>query len=137
MENLMLQWGAMTELRRVNLQDCFYYIVLEKSSIKITQVYTEIIRVESSKIQKLGKRYNGFTNQQNLLSHLKTQLILITNFEHVLMVKPLIYEILLSCHKLHYIFQASKGFSGSFNKPGQVNGSANNIWLGKRFNQIL
>ena len=32
----MLQWGAMTELRWANLQDCFYYIVLEKSSIKIT-----------------------------------------------------------------------------------------------------
>ena len=52
------------------------------------------------------------------INGLKTQLILITNFEHVLMVKPLIYEILLSCHKLHYIFEASKGFSGSFNKPG-------------------
>ena len=23
----MLQWGAMTELRHANLQDCFYYIV--------------------------------------------------------------------------------------------------------------
>ena len=52
------------------------------------------------------------------INGLKTQLILITNFEHVLMVKPLIYEILLSCHKRHYIFQASKGFSGSFNKHG-------------------
>ena len=52
------------------------------------------------------------------INGLKTQLILITNFEHVLMVKPLIYDILLSCHKLHYIFQPSKGFSGSFNKPG-------------------
>ena len=36
MENLMLQWGAMMELRRANLQDCSYYIVLEKSLIKIT-----------------------------------------------------------------------------------------------------
>ena len=35
-ENLMLQWGAMTELRRTKLQDCFYRIVLEKSSIKMT-----------------------------------------------------------------------------------------------------
>ena len=52
------------------------------------------------------------------INGLKTQLILITNFKHVLMVKRLIYEILLSCHKLHYIFQASIGFSGSFNKPG-------------------
>ena len=49
---------------------------------------------------------------------LKTQRILITSFEHVLMVKPLIYEILLSCHKRHQIFQASKGFSGRFNKQG-------------------
>ena len=37
------------------------------------------------------------------INGLKTQLILITNFEHVLMVKPLIYERLLSCHKRHYI----------------------------------
>ena len=27
------------------------------------------IRAESSRMQKLKKRYNGFTNQQNLLSH--------------------------------------------------------------------
>ena len=27
------------------------------------------IRAESSRIQKLGKRYSRFTNQQNLLSH--------------------------------------------------------------------
>ena len=27
------------------------------------------IWAESSRIQKLGKQYNGFTNQQNLLSH--------------------------------------------------------------------
>ena len=63
--------------------------------------------------------------------------MLITNFEHVLMVEPLICKILLSCHKQHQIFPASKGFSGSFNKHGYLNDSANNIWLGKRFNQIL
>ena len=50
------------------------------------------------------------------INGLKTQLILITNFEHVLMVKPLIYEILLSCHKRHQILQVSKRFIGSFNK---------------------
>ena len=71
------------------------------------------------------------------INRLKTQQILITNFEHVLMVEPLIYKILLSCHKQHQIFQASIGFSGSFNKHGYVNNSANNIWLGKQFNQIL
>ena len=38
------------------------------------------------------------------INGLKRQLTLITNFEHVLMVKPLIYKILLSCHKRHYIF---------------------------------
>ena len=64
---------------------------------------------------------------------LKTQRILIASFEHVLMVKTLIYEILLSCHKRHQIFQASKGFSGRFNKHGWANSSANNIWLGKQF----
>ena len=63
--------------------------------------------------------------------------MLITNFEHVLMVEPLIYKILLSCHKQHQIFQASKGFSGSFNKHGYVNDSENNIRLRNRFNQIL
>ena len=47
---------------------------------------------------------------------LKTQGILITSFEHVLMVKPLIYRILLSCHKRHQTFQGSKSFSSSFNK---------------------
>ena len=52
------------------------------------------------------------------INGLKTKLILITNIEHVLMVKPLIYEILLSFHKRHYIFQAFKRFSGSFNKHG-------------------
>ena len=53
------------------------------------------------------------------------------------MVKPLIYELLLSCHKQYQIFHAFKGFSGNFNKHGYGNGSANNIWLGKQFNQIL
>ena len=47
-------------------------------------------------------------------------LFLITSSEHALMVKSLIYEILLSCHKRHQIFQASKGFSGSFNKHGST-----------------
>ena len=71
------------------------------------------------------------------INGLKTQRILITSFEHVLMVKPLVYEISLSCHKRHQIFHTSKGFSGRFNKHGEVNGSANNIWLGKQFYQIL
>ena len=44
--------------------------------------------------------------------------------QHVLMVKHLIYELLLCCHKLQKIFQAFEGFSGSFNKLDQVNGSA-------------
>ena len=52
------------------------------------------------------------------INGLKTQRILITSFEHVLMVKPLIYEIFLSCHKRHQILQASKGFSDRFNKHG-------------------
>ena len=52
------------------------------------------------------------------INGLKTQRILITIFEHVLMVKPLIYEILLICHKQHQVFQASNGFSGRFNKRG-------------------
>ena len=34
---------------------------------KITPL--NIIRAESSRIQKSGKRYNGFTKQQNILSH--------------------------------------------------------------------
>ena len=90
--------------------------VSEKST---KQVY-RYIQAKSSRIQKLGKRYKGFTNQQNLLSHkwFKNTTILITSFEHVFMVKPLINEILLSCHKRHQIFQASKGFSGRFNKHG-------------------
>ena len=71
------------------------------------------------------------------INGLTTQRILITNFEHVLMVEPLIYKILLSCHKQHQIFQASKGFSGSFNKHGYVNDSENNVRLRNRFNQIL
>ena len=92
----------------------------------------DIIRAESSRIQKSGKRYNGFTNQQNILSHingLKTKWILIASLEHVLMAKSLKMS--------HQIFQASKGFSRGFNKHGKVNGSVNNIWLGKQFNQIL
>ena len=96
-----------------------------------------IIRAESRRIQKLGKRYKGFTNQQNIfhINGLKTRRILIASLEHVLMLEPLIYKILLSCHKQHQIFQASNGFSGSFNKHGYVNGSANNKWLDTRFNQ--
>ena len=39
--------------------------VSEKST---KQVY-RYIQAKSSRIQKLGKRYNGLTNQQNLLSH--------------------------------------------------------------------
>ena len=45
---------------------------------------------------------------------------LITSSEHDFMVKPLIYEILLRCHKRHQIFQASKGCRGSFNKHGST-----------------
>ena len=78
------------------------------------------------------------------MNGLKTQWMLITNLlitkmnaEHVLMVEPLIYKILLNCHKQHQIFQASKGFSGSFNKRSYVNDSTNNIRLGKQFNQLL
>ena len=52
------------------------------------------------------------------INGLKTQRILITSFEHVLMVKTFIYEILLSFQKRHQIFQASKGFSGRFIKHG-------------------
>ena len=61
------------------------------------------------------------------INGLKTQRMVITNFEHVLMIEPLIYKILLSCHKQHQIFQASKGFSGSFNKHVYVIDSANNM----------
>ena len=50
------------------------------------------------------------------INDFKTQRILITSFEHALLVKPLIYDILLSSHKRHQIFQASKEFSGSFDK---------------------
>ena len=52
------------------------------------------------------------------INGLKKQGILITRLEHVLMVKPLIYEILLICHKWHQIFQASKRFSRIFDKHG-------------------
>ena len=48
----------------------------------------------------------------------KKQRILIVIFENVLRVKPLIYKILLSCHKRNQIFQASKGFSCRLNKRG-------------------
>ena len=59
------------------------------------------------------------TNRINChINGLKTQWILITSFEHALVVKSLFYEILISCHKRHQIFQASKGFSGKFNKHG-------------------
>ena len=68
---------------------------------------TPTIRAEPSRIQKLGKRYNEFTNQQNILSH--------KWFKNT---TDLIFEILLSCHKWHQIFQASKGFRNSFNKHG-------------------
>ena len=51
--------------------------------------------------------------------------MLITNFEHVRNVEPLIYKILLSCRKQRQIFQASKGFSGNFKKYGYVNDSVN------------
>ena len=54
----------------------------------------------------------------HIINGLKTQRILITSFEHVPMVKPLIYETFLSSDKRHQIFQASTGFSGSFNKHG-------------------
>ena len=59
------------------------------------------------------------------INGLKTQRMVITNFEHVLMIEPLIYKILLSCHKQRQLFQASKGFS--FNKHGYVIDSANNM----------
>ena len=52
------------------------------------------------------------------INGLKTQRILITSFEHALIVKPLIYDTMLSSHKRHQIFQVSKEFSGSFNKHG-------------------
>ena len=91
---------------------------------------------------KYRNRGNDITGLQTNRTYghingLQTQRMLITNFEHILMVEPLIYKILLSCHKQHQIFQASKMFSGSFNKHGYVNDSANNVWLGKRLNQIL
>lgn len=67
----------------------------------------------------------------SLINGLKTQKISITSFEHVFIVKRLIYKLLLCCHitkylvtKWYKIFQAFKGFSGSFNKHDQVNGSA-------------
>ena len=39
----MLQQEVMAELRRAKLQDCFYCKVLRKNSIKMTQVYTEMM----------------------------------------------------------------------------------------------
>ena len=55
------------------------------------------IRAEPSRIQKSGKRYNGFPDQQNMLSHkwFKNTTDLDNKFEHVLMVKTLIYFRLL------------------------------------------
>ena len=41
----------------------------DKSELEKKIPDTSGIRAESSRIQKLKKRYNGFTNQQNLLSH--------------------------------------------------------------------
>ena len=38
------------------------------------------------------------------INGLKTQQTLLTILEHVLMVKPLIYELLLCCHKWYQIF---------------------------------
>ena len=43
------------------------------------------------------------------INGLKTRRILITSFEHVLMVKPLIFELLLRCHKRTKHFRLSKG----------------------------
>ena len=43
------------------------------------------------------------------INGLKTRRILITSFEHVLMIKALIFELLLRCHKRTKHFRLSKG----------------------------
>ena len=58
------------------------------------------------------------------INGLKIQQILITSSKHVLMVKLLIYEILLNCHKWHQIFQAFKWFS-----------EFQQTWLGQQFSK--
>ena len=64
---------------------------------------------------------NNITNLQTNIIYchingLKIQWNLITSFEHVLLVKILIYELLLCSLKWEQIFQTFKGFSDSFNK---------------------
>ena len=48
---------------RIFLSNYFIFVII------LIQYKNLFIRAESSRIQELGKRYNGFTNQQNLLSH--------------------------------------------------------------------
>ena len=49
--------------------DISILVVKDIHSVVVPNTHKLSIRAESSRIQKLGKRYNGFTNQQNLLSH--------------------------------------------------------------------
>ena len=82
--------------------------------------YIDIFRQNRAEYRNWGNDITGLQTNRIYchINGLKTQRILITSFEHVFMVKPLINEILLSCHKRHQIFQASKGFCGRFNKHG-------------------
>ena len=93
-------------------------VVVVVTAVLDNKYFEVVFRQNRAEYRNWGNDITGLQTNRIYchINGLKTQLILITNFEHVLMVKPLIYEILLSCHKRHYIFQASKGFSGSFNK---------------------
>ena len=104
-------------------------VVVAVTTVLDNKYFEFVFRQNQAEYRNWGNNITGLQTNRIYchINGLKTQLILIINFGHVLMVKSLIYEILLSCHKWHQIFQGSKGFSGRFNKHGYVNRSANNI----------
>ena len=83
--------------------------------------YFEVIFLQNrAEYRNWGSNITGLKTNR-IYSHingLKTQRILITSFEHILMVKPLIYKLSVCCHKRHQIFQAFKKFNDSLNKHG-------------------
>ena len=78
-------------------------VVVVETAVLGNKYFEVVFRQNRAECRNWGKDKTGLQTNRIYchINGLKTQLILITNFEHVLMVKPLIYEILLSYHKQH------------------------------------
>ena len=78
-------------------------VVVAVTAVLDNKYFEVVFGLNRAEYRNWGNNITGLQTNRIYchINGLKTQRILITSFEHVHMVKPLIYKILVSSHKQH------------------------------------